>query len=227
MSILVIGASGGVGRVLTNRLVLDGYTVISHYYSTKYGPHPVQADLREEDEVRAMFDGISRWEPPLNAIIYAAGIHEDHRVAQMPVAEWNDVLRINLTGAFLCARYGLPVMRDGGRVVFMSSIVGQVGVPGCSNYAASEAGLKGFVRTLAREVAPRGITVNTVALGYTECGMIRDVPSDHLGEIVKQTPIGRLVTGAEIYALVKYLIGPDAGAMTGQTINLNGGLYLG
>lgn len=227
MSILILGASGGIGDALSKRFVAAEKTVFAHYHTNRPHGIPLKADLYSEEAVKQMFREIGYQTAFLDTMIYAAGIHDDHNIVDMTSAEWYNVLTLNLTGAFLCAKYALPVMRDGGRIVFLSSVVGQAGVPGCANYAASKAGLEGFARTLAREVAYRGITVNTVALGYTECGMIRDVPEKHLAEILGRTPIGRLVTGNEIYALVKYLIGPDSGAMTGQTISLNGGLYMG
>jgi 3-oxoacyl-[acyl-carrier protein] reductase len=228
MSILILGASGGIGRALAARFVANGEGVFVHYRSNDPGPgYQVQANLGYEEEVKRMFSEIASGPDALRAMVYAVGIHSDNTVERMSLLQFKAVLEINLTGAFLCAKYALPIMAAGGRIVFLSSIVGQAGVPGCANYAASKAGLEGFARSLAREVAPRGITVNTIALGYTELGMISDISERRKEAIIGDTPTGRLVTGDEIFALVDYLIGPVAGAVTGQTINLNGGLYLG
>ncbi len=154
----------------------------------------------------------------------AAGISLDGMAHKLPEASWDTVLDTNLKGSFNMARAVLPLMRDEswGRIINLSSIVGQIGVPGTAAYSASKAGLFGLTRALAAENASKNVTINTLALGYFDAGMIKTIPPEQLAKIVSTIPMKRLGDPRDLVRAVRFLI--EADYVTGTTININGGL---
>lgn len=147
---------------------------------------------------------------------------------KFPKKEWDDTLEVNLTGTFLFSKYVLPTMREKafGRIINISSVVGQIGIVGTSAYAASKAGMMGLTKTMAREVITKGITVNCLALGYFEAGMFLSLKSDIQEFIKKSIPMKRLGRPQELVHSLKFLIHEDSSYITGETININGGFYM-
>jgi NAD(P)-dependent dehydrogenase (short-subunit alcohol dehydrogenase family) len=147
---------------------------------------------------------------------------------KMPEDAWRRVIDVNLTGAFLCIKHVLPVMRalGYGRIVTISSVVGQTGVAGTAAYAASKAAVLGLTRTVAREVAARGITVNALALGYFNAGLLHAMPVEHRERLLQEIPVGYFGEAADLDWAIRFLCAPEARYLTGEVLNLNGGYYM-
>mgnify|MGYP001259467830 CR=1 FL=1 len=185
-------------------------------------------DITDAELVSMMIGKIlSRFER-LDILINNAGISIDGTTANYDIAAWEKVVKTNLSGAFYCCKFSLPAMiRQGwGRIINVSSIVGQMGVIGTPAYTASKAGLIGFTKTLAKEVARKGITVNCISLGYFQGGGLLDtIPEKLKAKILEGIPIGRWGKPEEICGAIKFLVSEDASYITGQTIGINGGAY--
>jgi NAD(P)-dependent dehydrogenase (short-subunit alcohol dehydrogenase family) len=162
----------------------------------------------------------------IDYLVNNAGVTVDKTVRKMTVDDWHAVLRVNLSGAFYMTKAVLELMLDRGfgRIVNISSVIGQTGNVGQANYAASKAGLIGFTKSLALEVARKGITVNCVAPGFIDTDMVADVPKETLDRIVEGIPVGRLGKAREIARAVQFLVDDDAGYITGSVLAVNGGL---
>ncbi|MCG8577943.1 MAG: SDR family oxidoreductase [Flavobacteriales bacterium] len=229
-TILLIGSSGGLGKELTKHLGDKGYDLALHYHNNEpkdAGYKTYQADICNEAEVKDMIDAVMRDFGRIDIVINNAGISKSEISWKANIENWNQTMGVNLTGPFLISKHVIPHMRNQnfGRIIFMSSVVAETGMIGTAAYAASKAGLFGLSRTLAKEVANKGITVNAIALGYFNAGMIDDV-SEELQEVLKQQiPKGKLGEPIELAELINYLISENAAYLTGQTLNLNGGLY--
>ena len=192
--------------------------------------HPValfQADLRFETEVVELVETITAHFGRIDAVINLAGMSHGRISWKTTKEEWDEVLAVNLTAPFLMSKSVLPGMRERGvgRIINISSVVAQTGVVGTAAYAAAKAGLLGFTRSLSKEVASRGITVNAIALGYMDAGMIETITDDFRDDLLKRVPMERLGYPQELAALLIYLLSDQAAYVTGQTLNLNGGLY--
>jgi 3-oxoacyl-[acyl-carrier protein] reductase len=164
----------------------------------------------------------------IDILVNNAGITRDQLLLRMKQDDWDEVMKTNLTGAFLCAQAVIrPMIRQrGGRIVSVSSVVGQAGNAGQANYAASKAGLIGFSRALAREVASRGITVNVVAPGLIDTEMTRAISEKAHGDWATQIPLGRLGATTDVAAAVCFLVSDEASYITGQVLAVNGGMYM-
>jgi 3-oxoacyl-[acyl-carrier protein] reductase len=164
----------------------------------------------------------------LHILVNNAGVVRDSLILRMKDAEWDEVLATNLTAAFRCTRAALrPMIRQrAGRIINVTSVAGQMGNAGQANYAAAKAGMIGLTRATAREVASRGITVNAVAPGMIEVGMTERLSPDQVQRFVEAVPLGRLGTAAEVAAAVVYLASDGAGYVTGQVLNVDGGLVM-
>jgi acetoacetyl-CoA reductase len=165
---------------------------------------------------------------PVEVLVNNAGITRDATMHRMRAEQWNDVIRTNLDSCFNMARAVIEGMRSRGfgRIVNISSINGQAGQIGQTNYAAAKAGMLGFTKALAQEGAARGVTVNALAPGYTETDMVRAVPANVLEQIVARIPVGRLGKPEEIARAVLFLVADEAGFITGSTLTVNGGQYM-
>jgi len=187
----------------------------------------VRMNVTEAADVEAVFAGVLAEHGRLDILVNNAGITRDQLLMRMKREEWDRVLEVNLTGAFVCSQAVLrPMMKQrSGRIISISSVVGQMGNAGQSNYAASKAGLIGFCKSLAREVAARTITVNVVAPGLIDTDMTRALPEAVQAEWQSKVPLGRFGTPADVAAAVCFLASEEASYVTGQVLAVNGGMY--
>lgn len=231
--ILITGASGGLGSSIAEHFCNENYKLVLHHNSntpkissTENVMH-FKADLTKEDEVERMAEAIiDKWDR-IDIVINNAGISESTISWKTTIESWNKTIATNLTAPFLVSKHVIPVMRQHGwgRIINISSVVGQTGFVGTSAYTASKAGLIGLTKTLSKELSTSGITVNTLALGYFNKGMIRDVPDEMRKYIENEIPLKRLGDPVSICHSISYLISDASDYITGQTINVNGGLY--
>jgi len=238
---LVTGASRGIGSAIAQALAAQGITVIGTA-TTQAGAEAISAtlkdlnnagcgmalDVADDDQVSAVVTQVTeQFGAPL-ILVNNAGITRDNLLMRMKSDEWGDVINTNLTALYrlskACAR-GMTKARWG-RIVNITSVVGSMGNPGQSNYAATKAGAEGFSRALARELGSRSITVNCIAPGFIDTDMTRELTLDQREAMQQQIPLGRLGQPEEIAALVNYLSSDAAGYITGETIHINGGLYM-
>lgn len=229
---LVTGGARGIGRAIVAALADDAW-VASLDCDFPEGPGAAAAtfsiDVRDGAAVGRAVEQITRDRGGLDWAVCAAGIVRDRVSWKMSDAEWDEVLEVNLTGAFRSVRAALPALRrsGSGRVVFVSSINGLRGNFGQANYAAAKAGLIGLARSLAKELARDGVTVNVVAPGFIDTAMTRALPQEVRERAVSRTPLGRVGTPDEVGALVRFLCGDTAGFITGAVVPIDGGQLLG
>ena len=238
---LVTGASRGIGRAIAQQLANDGMTVVGTATS-ETGAQAVSDYLAEaanagcgmvlrvgEDaSVGELLKAVNeRYGAPL-VLVNNAGITRDNILMRMKAEEWGDVIDTNLTGLYrlskACVR-GMTKVRWG-RIINITSVVGSMGNMGQSNYAATKAGAEGFSRALARELGSRDITVNCIAPGFIDTDMTRELPADQRDALLQQIPLGRLGEAQEIAAAVGFLAGDRAAYITGETLHINGGMYM-
>lgn len=239
---LVTGASRGIGRAVALRLAADGARVGVNYAQNRAAAEEtaaaitqaggeallLPADVADKAAVDAMFTSLADAWRRLDILVNNAGITRDTLLLRMGEEAWDAVLATNLRGAYLCAKAALrPMLRGGGRIINISSVVGQIGNPGQANYAAAKAGLIGFTMALAREVASRNITVNAVAPGYIATDMTAQIKPEYATKLQEMIPLGRLGQPEEIAELVAFLASDRAAYITGQTIRVDGGLVMG
>jgi acetoacetyl-CoA reductase len=233
----VSGGSRGIGRAIAMALAHEGVNVtilyLEHHGAADEVVEGIAAvgvegekigcDVREAEHVNRTLGA-----RPYDILVNCAGINADRTVTKLTLDDWQDVLATNLTGTFLCSRAVVPAMRERGygRIVNVASIIGQTGNFGQANYAASKAGVIGFTKSLALETARANITVNAVCPGFIETDMLRSVPSPIAEDIKARIPIGRFGRPEEVADAVMYLVRPAARYITGQQINVNGGMYL-
>ncbi|MEA2228865.1 MAG: 3-oxoacyl-[acyl-carrier protein] reductase [Solirubrobacteraceae bacterium] len=216
--VLVTGGSRGIGAAIAERLKTDGWKVAT---LSRNGAD-VRADVSEPDEVNAAFEQVRETFGPVLVLVNNAGVREDGLAIRMSADEWQRVVDVNLSGAFHCTRRALDDMLKArwGRIVNVSSIVAERGNPGQANYAAAKAGLLGFTKTIAREMARKGITCNAVTPGVIETDMTVDVA----GDLKKAVPAGRVGKPEEVAAAVAFLVSDDAAYVNGATLSVDGGL---
>jgi 3-oxoacyl-[acyl-carrier protein] reductase len=237
---LVTGASRGIGRGIATRLAARGAHVVAaargdHAAGTVAAIHEtggradaVSLDVTDVPSVEAAVSGTLARHGRIDILVNNAGITRDQLLLRMKRDDWDAVIATNLTSAFVCAQAVVkPMIRQrGGRIISISSVVGQAGNAGQANYAASKAGLIGFSKALAREVASRNITVNVVAPGLIETDMTRALAEQVQGEWASQIPLGRLGTTEDIASAVCFLASDEASYITGQVLAVNGGMYM-
>lgn len=223
-NLLFIGVSGGIGQKLIN--YFDKYNVIGHYHKNKPSKpsHLFYADITNFQEVEKMVEEIIKEFGTIDILINSAGISIDSFSHKFNSGIWRRVIEVNLIGVFNVTRAVLPYMREAnyGRIINMSSVVGQKPIIGTSAYSASKSGLSGFARTVAIENISKGITCNNIALGYFEAGLMYKLPEEMQSKIIESIPIKRLGTIKELRDTIEFIIGTEY--FTGQTLNLNGGL---
>ncbi len=239
---LVTGASRGIGKAIAKYLAADGYIVVGTA-TTDNGAATISSYLAQEnqsgagmklnvtdpEDIAVVVKAITeKFGPPL-ILVNNAGITRDNILMRMKEDEWQDVLDTNLNALYRVTKVCLRGMTKArwGRIVNITSVVGSMGNAGQSNYAATKAGAEGFTRSLARELGSRCVTVNCVAPGFIDTDMTRKLPEEQRDLLLKQIPIGRLGTTAEIAKLVSFLCSDMAGYITGETIHINGGMYMG
>ena len=215
---LVTGGTRGIGAAIAERLRADGWTVAT---LSRNGAD-VSADVSDPDAVRQAFERVRANYGPVLVLVNNAGVREDGLAIRMSADEWERVVDVNLNGAFHCTRRALDDMLKArwGRIVNVSSVVAEHGNPGQANYAAAKAGLLGFTRTIAREMARKGITCNAVTPGVIDTDMTTDVA----GDLKQAVPAGRVGRPEEVAAAVAFLVSEDAAYVNGATLSVDGGL---
>ena len=237
---LVTGSSRGIGAVIAKRLALAGAKIALNYnasvaaaievreaISTDGGEAMLIAgDVSDEGQTQETIKAVIEHYGRIDILVNNAGIHRDRLLLRMTPADFDEVLQVNLRGAFLCTKYVMPhlIRQHYGRVVNMSSVVGLTGNPGQANYAAAKAGLIGFTKAVAREVASRNVTVNAVAPGYIATGMVEDLTEEQRSQILERIPMGRFGTSEDVAETILFLSSKGAGYLTGQVLTVDGGL---
>ena len=236
---LVTGASGGIGAQIAKALHSQGATVVLHgtraskleALKEELGERTVTvtANLADRDAVAGLVDSASEAAGgPITVLVNNAGITRDGLLMRMKNDDWDDVLEVNLMASVVLCRSAMRAMMKArsGRIISISSVVGVTGNPGQTNYAASKAGIIGFSKSLAAEVASRGITVNVVAPGFIATPMTDVLDADQKVALLARVPTGRLGTAAEIAASVVFLASDEAAYITGTTMHVNGGMAM-
>ena len=228
----VTGASRGIGRSIALALRRAGLDVVAAATSIEANPEfadslAVNIDLHSPESIKTAFSRALKEKGRIDVLVNNAGITRDGLAVRMKPADWDAVLRTNLDGAFFAIQQVLPgMMRNRwGRIINISSVVGQAGAAGQVNYAASKAGLIGMSKSLAQEMGSRGITVNVVAPGYITTDMTKDLPEERKQKIVASIPLERAGTPEEVAAAVCFLASEEASYITGQVLAVNGGMY--
>ena len=238
---LVTGASRGIGRAIAEQLAADGFTVVGTATSdggaeriTEYLQAAGNAgcgmtlNVADDDSVASVIKAIGeQFGAPL-ILVNNAGITRDNILMRMKADEWSDVIDTNLNALYRVSKACLRGMTKArwGRIINITSVVGSMGNMGQSNYAATKAGAEGFSRALARELGSRAVTVNSIAPGFIDTDMTRELTDEQRDLMLGQIPLGRLGAPDEIAALVGFLCSDAAGYITGETIHINGGMYM-
>lgn len=232
---LITGASRGIGNAIAINLISAGYKVIGTSTSkkgkiglNKAGIIGLELDLNQNESIKSFNEIISREYSDISILINNAGITRDNLVIRMKENEWKEVINIHLNGTFKISKNILKLMlkKRWGRIINITSASAALGNKGQSNYAAAKSGIEAFSRSLAREVGSRNITINSVAPGYIETDMTKNIIKEKKKEIIKQIPLSRFGKPEEIAELVNFLVSNEASYITGQTIHINGGLFI-
>ncbi|SIT65776.1 3-oxoacyl-[acyl-carrier-protein] reductase [Ectothiorhodosinus mongolicus] len=238
---LVTGASRGIGKAIALQLAQQGATVIGTATKEEGAQaitHWMQAEgvkgegmalnVNDADAITQIIDQINERHGSVTILVNNAGITRDNLMMRMKDEEWDDIIQTNLTAVFRVTRAVLRGMMKArkGRIIHVGSVVGSAGNAGQTNYAAAKAGLLGLAKSLAREVGSRGITVNTVAPGFIDTDMTRNLPEAHREALLGQIPLARLGQPEEIAATVAFLASPAAAYITGETLHVNGGMFM-
>lgn len=238
-TVLVTGASRGIGQAIASEMVSAGYRVLGtatseagrQQISDQLGDNGRGYTLRlgDDQSVSQCLSALKADNETPLVLINNAGITKDNLMMRMKLEEWHDVLATNLTGVFQLSQGLLRGMMKAkfGRIINISSVVGSMGNPGQSNYAASKAGVEGLTRSLAAEVASRNITVNAVAPGFIATDMTDTLTEAQQAQMLERIPAGRLGRSSEVASLVRFLASENASYITGETIQINGGMYMG
>lgn len=239
---LVTGASRGIGQAIARELGRRGATVVGTA-TTAQGAAGIDAMLREAGlagagraldvtdpaSVEALVANITAELGSITILVNNAGIARDNLLMRMKDTEWDSVIDTNLNSVYrvskACTRGMMKARR--GRIISIASVVGETGNPGQANYAAAKAGMIGFTKSLARELGSRGITVNAVAPGFIDTDMTRALPQEQQSGLLEQIALGRLGTADEVAHACAFLASPEAAYITGQTLHVNGGMYMG
>ena len=237
---LVTGGSRGIGRGIAAELGAYGANVIVNYRSSEDAAYEVrdeindgpgdavvaQADVADFDEVQAMYEAIGAEYGGVDVLVNNAGITVDTKFDEMSKEDWERVIDVNLGGVFNCTKVCFDDLReaDEGRLINISSVVGQQGNYGQANYATTKSGLFGFTRTIALEMARYGSTANCVAPGFVETDMLADVPDRVRENILDRIPLDRFAQVEDIVGMVRFLASHESSYMTGQVLGINGGM---
>lgn len=236
---LITGASRGIGAAIAQRLAGQGCQVVGTATSSAgadritetladSGGRGIVMDVTDGEAVAAALNDIQSQEGTVEIVVNNAGITRDNLFMRMKHEEWDAVIETNLSAAVRLSQRllkGMMKLRRG-RIILIGSVVGSSGNAGQTNYAAAKAGIAGFARSLAREVGSRNITVNTVAPGFIDTDMTRDLGAETRDQLLEQIPLGRLGMPEEIAAAVGFLASEEAGYITGETLHVNGGMYM-
>jgi acetoacetyl-CoA reductase len=234
---LVTGGTRGIGRAICERLSADGFKVAAGYSGNEaaatscagaLGVMIVKGNVGVYEDCQRAAEAVTAELGPIDVLVNNAGITRDGFFHRMTADQWSEVIRVNMDSLFNMTRQVIEGMRERGwgRIINISSINGQKGQAGQTNYSAAKAGMIGFTKALALENAKKGVTVNCIAPGYIDTEMVQAVPENVLQGIISQIPVGRLGRDYEIADMVAFLAGEHAGYVTGSTLSLNGGQYM-
>ena len=239
---VVTGGSRGIGAAIALELAAEGASVVVNYNGSTEAAEEVvaaiekaggvamaaQADVSDFEQAGALIKGAIDEYGKLDILVNNAGITRDQIIMMMPESDWDDVIRINLKSAYNCSKAAVKSMirKRYGRVINITSVAGIMGNAGQTNYSASKAGLIGFTRALAREVAARNVTVNAIAPGYVPTSLTDMLPDEVKDGIMKLIPLARFGTVEEIASAVAYFAGDEASYITGQTLAIDGGMAM-
>ncbi|MEM1252887.1 MAG: 3-oxoacyl-[acyl-carrier-protein] reductase [Cyanobacteria bacterium P01_H01_bin.21] len=238
---IITGSSRGIGKAAALALAAEGASVVVNYARSSTAADEVvteitnaggsaialQADVSKEEQVDALIKGTIEKFGRIDVLVNNAGITRDTLLLRMKPADWQAVIDLNLTGVFLCTRAVAKIMlkQRSGRIINISSVAGLMGNPGQANYSAAKAGVIGFTKTVAKEMAPRGVTVNAVAPGFIATDMTSELSNTE--EILKYIPLGRYGQASEVAGLIRFLAAdPAAAYITGQVMNVDGGMVM-
>ena len=238
-NVLITGGTGGIGAEIVKSMHALGANILITGtnekkladFSSKFSPNILfhLADLSKESDLERLAENtLKNFNNKLDILINNAGITRDNLTLRMKSSEWNEVINLNLNSTFFLTKFFLKNMIKNryGRVVNISSVVGSSGNMGQANYSASKAGIEGMSKSMALEVAKRNITINCVAPGFIETGMTKDLLDKNEENLKKSIPMGRVGLPNEVASLVSFLSSDEASYITGQTIHINGGLYI-
>ena len=236
---LVTGASRGIGAAIADELAAQGATVIGTATSeggakaiadrlSAHGGHGRVLDVAQAESIDALIEGIAKDIGPISILVNNAGITRDNLLMRMKDEDWQAILDTNLTSVYRTSKAVMRSMMKArkGRIINIASVVGVTGNAGQTNYAAAKAGIIAFSKSLAKEIGSRGVTVNVVAPGYIATDMTKDLPEDAKQGLMNQIALGRLGDPADIAHAVAFLAGPAAAYITGETLHVNGGMYM-
>ncbi len=239
---LISGASRGIGAAIAKELASCGAEVYINYNRSVEGANKVKAeivdlggkaeivqfDVANGDEVKESVKGILKTAKKIDILVNNAGIARDNIFALMKESDWDEVMDTNLKGVFFLTKAVIRPMIKArwGRIVNLTSVAGQYGNPGQANYSASKAGVIALTKSIAREVAPRNITVNAVSPGLIDTDLATSLPDDARETIISRIPAGRMGTSGEVASVVSFLVSKYADYITGQVVGISGGLYM-
>jgi acetoacetyl-CoA reductase len=239
--VVVTGASRGLGRAIAEEMGRGGAKVVVNYSRSKESAEElvqrisedggeaiaVQGDVSDPEQAKALIDKTIERFGRIDVLVNNAGINIDRTLKRLSVEDWDKVIQVDLNSAFYTVHAALPHMMEagGGKIINMSSFVGEAGNIGQANYSAAKAGLLGFTKTAAKELARNGITVNSICPGFIETDMVAAIPEDAKEKLLKSVPLGRFGKPDEIARAVRFLI-EDGDYITGQALDINGGVYI-
>ena len=240
--VLVTGSSRGIGAEIIKVFGKRGAQCVVNYVADVQGqnktdaenvatelkgPLVIECDVTQPDEVESMMTEIGDKRGGLDILVNNSGIISDRTIKKMSIEEFESVVRVNLTGTFTVTQKATTILRNGGRIVNLSSVSGQIGLFGQANYSSSKAAIIALTKVSAREFARQNITVNAIAPGFIDVGMSKGMPEEVAANFIKQIPLGRLGEVNEIVDAVLFLASPMASYITGHVLNVNGGFYVG
>jgi acetoacetyl-CoA reductase len=239
--VVVTGASRGLGRAIAEEMGRGGAKVVVNYSRSKESAEElvqrisedggeaiaVQGDVSDPEQAKALIDKTIERFGRIDVLVNNAGINIDRTLKRLSVEDWDKVIQVDLNSAFYTVHAALPHMMEagGGKIINMSSFVGEAGNIGQANYSAAKAGLLGFTKTAAKELARNSITVNSICPGFIETDMVAAIPEDAKEKLLKTVPLGRFGKPDEIARAVRFLI-EDGDYITGQALDINGGVYI-
>jgi len=240
--VLVTGSSRGIGAEIIKAFGARGAQCVVNYIADSQGqnkadaesvarevkaPLVIESDATQPEQVEAMMKQIQDRHGGFDILVNNSGIISDRTIKKMSLDEFESVIRVNLIGTFVVTQKAGTILRNGGRIINMSSVSGQMGLFGQANYSSSKAGIIALTKVSAREFARQNITVNAIAPGFIDVGMSKGMPEEVAQNFIKQIPLGRLGDVSEIVNAALFLASPMASYITGHVLNVNGGFYMG